>query len=297
MPQSRQKWTEHAQAALLDIGQRIKALRAEEGLTAEALAHRAGISLRLVRQVETGKANIAIGRLQRIADALSVHVAQLILPIPANTSARQDIEEFERADDTAQREAWRAFSAQLHRHRTPTIALLGLRGAGKTTVGAALADKLNVAFVELDAKVEDAAGLTLPEVFELHGEPYYRRVERQCLDAILTQAQPAVVALSGGIVQETGTYAAVLERTLTVWLQADPEIHMRRVRDQGDLRPMRNRENAMAELRALLAAREPEYKRADISLNTTQLSVEAVVAELAAAITSRTAKRSHTSPS
>src|SRR6185369_17124850 len=156
----------------------------------------------------------------------------------------------------------------------PAIALLGLRGAGKTTIGRRLARRLHVPFVELDRRIEEAAGLALDEIFALHGEEYYRRLERETLDGVLREAQPLVLATGGGIVTRADTFAALRRRALTVWLRADSEDHWNRVVQQGDRRPMADHPQAMADLRGLLASREPLYAQAAHTIDTSTLDVD-----------------------
>ena len=162
------------------------------------------------------------------------------------------------------------------------ISLLGLRGAGKSTVGQALADRLEVPFLELDRLVEAEAGMTLPELFAIHGEEYYRRVELLALKRFLGTGRAAVLATGGGVVTSPEALRLLQEGTTTIWLRATPEEHWDRVVKQGDLRPMQNRPQAMAELRRRLREREPLYARASLTCPTSGRSVHQVVADLSA---------------
>jgi len=166
------------------------------------------------------------------------------------------------------------------------IALTGLRGAGKSTIGPLLAAEMNVPFVEMDALVQEAAGLPLDQIFELHGERYYRRLERETLQSILAGSQASVIAAAGGVVNEPSTWKTLLDRTTVVWLRARPEDHWRRVIAQGDRRPMADNPDAMAELRAMLSTREARYAQAhvvvDTARKTPQAVTRAIIAELAA---------------
>lgn len=236
------------------VGGRVKRLRVERRLTARALAERAGLSLRTVAQLESGRANIALGRLASVARALEVALVDLVADPPAPTGPRA------------------------------AIALLGLRGAGKSTVGPGVAEALGLPFVELDQEIEEAAGLSLTEIFSLHGEPYYRRLEAQCVRALFSNGRASVVAMPGGVVHNDEAFGAVRRFCTTVWLKAGPEDHMRRVLRQGDRRPMANRPNAMAELRLLLAAREPLYAQAEITLDTSRYDRRGTVRALLAAL-------------
>ena len=238
-------------AALLHrLAGRVRALRHERGLTVRAVAERADLSPRFVAQLEAGDANIAIGRLAAVADALTVPLAELV------------------AD------------AEPH----AVIGLLGLRGAGKSTVGPRLARALAIPFVELDAAIEEKAGLDLSTIFTLHGELYYRRLETECLAERVEAARPCVIALSGGIVRNADAWTLVRRHCRTVWLKANPEDHMQRVLDVGDRRPIEGRKNAMAELRTLLASREPHYREAELAIDTSRRTVSQVVGELEVAL-------------
>ena len=217
------------------LGQNVRRARKRRGLTVAERASRAGLSVRFVLGVEGGAANIAITRLAALAGALDASLDELL---------------------------------STHEAPKDRVALVGLRGAGKSSVGVLLAEGLGLPFIELDHRVEAAAGLTLAELFSLHGDPYYRRLEAEELARI---NEPCVLATSGGIVENPDAWPALQRRFTTVWLSAPPEAHMERVQRQGDHRPMRDRADAMAELRALLARRAPEYARAQLHVDTRAL--------------------------
>lgn len=231
-------------ALLYGLGRNVRAARLARGWTLRELSDRSGVSLRFLVQLESGAGNISVRRLASVAGALHTTASGLL------------------ADATA---------------RPPVVALLGLRGAGKTTVGRRLARRLRVPFVELDQRVEQAANLTLAEIFSLHGEEYYRRLEREVLIQILDGDARTVVATGGGIVTAQETFALLRRRAATVWLKAAPEDHWNRVVKQGDRRPMANHPQAMHDLRALLAAREPLYSAAAITVDTSRTPVGEVV--------------------
>lgn len=238
---------------LSSLGARVRRLRADRGLTAREVAERAGLSLRFYGQLEAGAANIAFTRLAAVAQALEVPLAQLVV---------QD--------------------ASLAAH--PVIALLGLRGAGKSTVGRLLAKKLRVPFVEIDERVEEGAGLSVPEIFGLHGEAWYRRRATAALRELVHAGDPCVAAVPGGLVQDEEAWRLIRERCASAWLRAKPADHMRRVLEQGDRRPMAHRADAMGELRALLLAREPFYRQADLVVDTSRRNAEDSASAVAAGL-------------
>jgi XRE family aerobic/anaerobic benzoate catabolism transcriptional regulator len=243
------------------VGARVRQARSDRRLTMREVAERSGLSLRFLSQLEAGEANIAIGRLAAVATALGVPLADLVAENGTNGEAKRD------------------------------VALLGLRGAGKSTIGPRLAERLGAGFVELDERIEEAAGMGVAEIFSLHGEAYYRRIERECLERLLDGASAQVVALSGGIVQNEEAFALARRRCATVWLKARPEDHMKRVLAQGDRRPVANRPDAMAELRAILASREPLYQLADVTVDTSRATVDAAVDALAESLSARNRER------
>ena len=241
------------------LGRRARALRTDAGLTLKELAGRSGLSARFLVQVESGEGNISVRKLTALAQALGTTPAALLSGPPSAGT----------------------------REVRPVIALLGLRGAGKTTVGRRLARRLRVPFVELDRRVEQAAGLTLAEIFALHGEDYYRRLEREELERVLAQDRPVVLATGGGIVNSPETYAMLRRRAVTVWLRAHPEDHWNRVVQQGDRRPMADNPEAMGELRRLLVAREPLYATADHTVDTSRTNADGVARAVERVATSR----------
>ena len=240
---------------LQDVGHRVRALREARGLTQRALADKSGVSPRYLAQLEAGDANISVERLADVADALNTPLGELIETRPPAEA--------------------------------PVIALLGLRGAGKSTVGPLLARRLKLRFVELDAEIERAAGLSLTEMFELHGEAYYRRLERETLKRLLDEPEGMVLATGGSLVNDRETYRLLRRRAITVWLKAKPEDHWNRVLQQGDQRPMAENPHAMQELRALLAARERLYAEADLTVDTSDSSIEHSVETIARAVARR----------
>lgn len=261
------------------VGARVRELRQDRGWTLRRLADEAHLSTRFVSQLEAGQGNIAIGRLAGVAKAFGVRLESLLSE--AHDPVREEIAELLEGRTSGElqraRDALRATLAK----RPAMVALLGMRGAGKSTLGAALANQLEVPFVELDDKIEAVAGLSMGELFALHGEPYVRRLEGKCLEELAHTNEPAVVALTGGVVANPEALELLTRHAVTVWLQATPEDHMQRVLDQGDQRPMAESEDAMSELRAILSAREPHYRKADYEVDTSAAgSPEAALQEL-----------------
>ena len=238
---------------LESVGAAVRGQRERRGWSRRELAAASGLSERFLAQLETGQGNISLRRFADVAHALGTTPAALLAASEAEVAARP-------------------------------VALLGVRGAGKSAVGSALARKLGMPFVEVDREIEQAAGLPLGEVFALHGEAYYRRVEREVLTRVLADATPAVLATGGSIVNDPTNYALLRARATTVWLRARPEDHWNRVVAQGDQRPMAENPHAFEELRALLAARTKLYARADHVIDTSDRPVREVVAEAAAAL-------------
>ncbi len=226
---------------LATLSQRSRALRQQRGLTLRGLADRSGLSLRFLMDVEAGRGNISVRRLADLAGALETTAADLLTPATADADAR-------------------------------VIALLGLRGAGKTTIGRRLARRLKRRFVELDRQIETRAGLTLSEIFSLHGEEYYRRLERDVLVDLLALRQPLVLTVGGGLVTSPDTYALLRRETLTVWLKARPEDYWNRVIRQGDRRPVDEHPHAREALKQLVARRDPLYARAELAIETSNLA-------------------------
>jgi XRE family aerobic/anaerobic benzoate catabolism transcriptional regulator len=231
---------------LAELGRRVRETRAARGWTLRELSEKSGVSLRFLVQLEGGDGNISVRRLAQLAAALETSPAALL----ANGVAP----------------------------RGPTlIALLGLRGAGKTSVGRRLARRLHLRFVELDQRIGHLANLTVPEIFSLHGEDYYRRLEREALLELLESGGSMVLATGGGIVTSPETFALLRSHALTIWLKATPESHWNRVVKQGDRRPMADHPQAMNDLRTLLASREPLYSSATLTVDTTHKTVDEVV--------------------
>lgn len=273
---------------LAGVGARVRGLRESQGLTQKVLAEKSGVSSRFLAQLEAGDGNISLERFDTVARALSTSPAALLDPRGnlegGDERGRQRAavgELLDRRTSTELAEVRRWLEARFARRTAPVIALLGLRGAGKSTIGPKLASRLSLRFVELDAAIEKAAGLTLSEIFQIHGEGYYRRLERETLMALLAEVDGMVVATGGSIVNDKETFKLLRRRAVTVWLRAKPEDHWNRVIQQGDQRPMASHPHAMSELRALLTARERLYAEAEHVIDTSRLAVDAAVERLA----------------
>jgi XRE family aerobic/anaerobic benzoate catabolism transcriptional regulator len=260
------------QDLLGSVGAAVRSWREQRELTRRELAKKSGVSERFLADLESGAGNISVGRLEDVARALGTSAGELIFSAQAGATAREDLLEAQR---------WlRARFGRSARSGGPLIALVGLRGAGKSTIGQALARELRVPFVELDSLVEKEAGLPLSALFSLHGEAYYRRLAREVLTRFLDEADAAVIATGGGIVTDREAFKLLQKRCLTVWLSATPEDHWRRVLEQGDVRPSAASPHARDELKALLKAREPLYAQAQLSVDTSRLGVAGAVAEI-----------------
>lgn len=241
---------------LSPLGDAVRRARGARKLTIRELSSRSGLSPRFLSDLELGRGNISIARLIDVARALEISLGELVAPIDA-AAARG------RGDARP--------SARSHK---PRLALVGLRGAGKSTIGRRAARKLGLPFIELDLEIERAAGLPLQQIFEIYGEGYFRRLEREVLARVLREAEDgAVIATGGGIVMDTESWRLLKRSTRTLWLRAKPEDHYRRVMAQGDTRPMKNRPSAMAELRQLLQARSALYADADVTVDTSTLGI------------------------
>jgi XRE family aerobic/anaerobic benzoate catabolism transcriptional regulator len=270
--------------ALRRLGERLRDARAQRGMTRSALAHDSGVSLRFLAQLEAGRGNPSLLVLRRVAAALGFAPEALVADAPPRPIDQSLIVQTLNRLSREQLAELRAELAQRHGRaregRRDAISLIGLRGAGKTTLGRRLAQHEGIPFVELDREIERECGATIGEILALHGQPGYRRYESQCLEAVLARHPRAVIETGGGFPTDPSSLELLLERTRTVWLRASPQEHMQRVIDQGDMRPMAKNREAMADLRRILRAREPYYREAPLQLNTSRRSVEQSFREL-----------------
>jgi XRE family aerobic/anaerobic benzoate catabolism transcriptional regulator len=272
---------------LAQLGRRVRAAREARGLSRRTLSREARVSERYLAQLEGGEGNVSVVLLRRVAGALGNDLASLLGP----------------ADGAAEQRLIRRFLERLPAHRLEDvvfrlmrdfgqeeaarrrrIALVGLRGADKSTLGSALAKELRWPFVELDREIEREAAVSLAELFMLYGQAGYRRIERRCLERALDAHDDVVLTAGGGIVSAPATWHLLLNRCFTVWVKAAPEEHMSRVVAQGDFRPMAGSAEAMADLKRILAAREPAYRKADAVVDTTGVDIPASLDALRRAV-------------
>ncbi|UGY06102.1 helix-turn-helix transcriptional regulator [Bradyrhizobium quebecense] len=269
---------------LEQLGQRVRTMRALRGMSRKVLAKVSGISERYIAQLESGKGNVSIVLLRRVAGAMGAHLEDLIPssePVP-DWAVIRDLLRKASPNQIAQAKDTLAGSSPLAPRGASFsgIALIGLRGAGKTTLGRMLAKKIGWSFVELNKEIEAQNGLSVAEIIALYGQEGFRRMEQAALTQLLARKELMVLATGGGIVSEALTFDLILSSFYTIWLKAEPEEHMARVRRQGDLRPMADDRSAMAELRNILVSREPLYARASAVVDTAGLSVDAAAARL-----------------
>jgi XRE family transcriptional regulator, aerobic/anaerobic benzoate catabolism transcriptional regulator len=272
---------------LEQLGQRVRTMRALRGMSRKVLAKVSGISERYIAQLESGKGNVSIVLLRRVSNAMGAHLEDLI-PSTEPTPDWAVIRDLLRKATPGQIEQARnvlAGGASAHRKMSFSgIALIGLRGAGKSTLGKMLAKKIGWSFVELNKEIEAQNGLSVAEIIALYGQEGFRRMEQAALGQLLARKELMVLATGGGIVSEPLTFDLILSSFYTIWLKADPEEHMARVRSQGDLRPMADDRSAMAELRNILVSREPLYARASAVVDTAGLSVSDAASRLIDAV-------------
>ena len=266
-------------ALLQALGARLRLHRTRRGMTQRALSQRSGVSERYIAQFEAGGGNVSMLVLHRIGRALGVPLIELVAdrvdPSPETALLQRlltGLDETQLAGARRMLAEWLGQPAD--KLRQARIALIGLRGAGKSSLGRMLAAKRGVKFIELDREVERQTGMDLRDIFEMHGQGGFRRLERQTLATVLSGDEPLVLAAGGGIVAEAATFEALLAGCRTVWVRTSPEEHMQRVVTQGDHRPMQDNNRAMDDLRAILASREALYARADLVLENQARSLE-----------------------
>ena len=268
---------------LEQLGQRVRTMRSLRGMSRKVLAKVSGISERYIAQLEAGRGNVSIVLLRRVAGAMGAHLEDLI-PSGDHAPDWQVIRDLLRKATPAQiaqaKDLLAGHGGASSHASFCGIALIGLRGAGKSTLGKILAKRIGWNFVELNKEIEAQNGLSVAEIIALYGQEGFRRMEQAALNQLLARKELMVLATGGGIVSEPLTFELILSSFYTIWIKADPEEHMGRVRKQGDLRPMADDRSAMAELRNILVSREPLYARASAVVDTAGLSVDAAAARL-----------------
>ena len=249
---------------LEELGAQVRTVRKAAGLTRADLAAASGVSLRYLAQLEAGAGNISVALLSRVAAALGQHPAGLL----AGRQSRDVATLFETAPVVVQDKVLALLSPDGSAPKAGRLCLVGLRGAGKSTLGAGLGARLGLPFLELNALIEEGAGMPLAEIIGLYGIAGYRRFEAEALDRVIAEYDDVVLAVAGGIVAEPETYTRLLARFHSIWIRATPEAHMNRVLAQGDTRPMEGNPAALDRIRAILEERGPDYARADATLDT-----------------------------
>ncbi|MDO9596311.1 MAG: helix-turn-helix transcriptional regulator [Azoarcus sp.] len=263
---------------LMSLGKRVREIRDRRGMTRKLVAREAAVSERHLAHLEAGEGNVSIVLLRHISRALDVSLIELLAP---------------EAEDTVEKRLIRRFLERLPQHRLEEvvfrlmrdfgheeavrrkrIALIGLRGAGKSTLGGKLANEMGVPFIELDREIERETGMPARELFALYGQAGYRRIEHRTLERLFREQSKGVISVGGGAVAQPETYDLLLSNCLTVWVKAQPEEHMARVLAQGDLRPMAGNDEAMEDLKRILDARESLYAKADTVVDTSGETVE-----------------------
>ena len=266
---------EPEEAFLAELGQRVRHMRAVRGMSRKELSRVSGLSERYIAQLESGHGNVSIILLRRVSAAMGTRLDDLVVSadLSPDWPIIRDLMSSASAEQIAKAKTILAGEGAAHAAPPERIALIGLRGAGKSTLGRLVAERLNWSFVELNREIEHENGLSVAEIFALYGQEGYRRLEQATLRRLIAQPGPMVLATGGGIVSEPLTFDLVLSSFFTIWLKARAEELMSRVRDQGDLRPMGDDRSAMQELRAILHNREPLYARAQAFVDTANRSV------------------------
>lgn len=269
-------------AFLADVGQRVRDARLAKSLSRRALSDVSSVSQRYLANLEAGIGNISIGLLKRIADALGVSVGHLVTAGVAQSGDMERLVElYSKASPDDQRRVMDILGVpHLGNPKAQRIALIGLRGAGKSTLGRLSAARLGVPFVELNQEIERAAGMPVTEVMALYGQEGYRKLERQVVETRAKSDNVLIMAVAGGIVSEPETFQFLLAHYHTIWVKAKPDEHMSRVREQGDTRPMAGFPAAMESLKSILASREAAYAQSDAAIDTSGKSVDESLADL-----------------
>ncbi len=286
MPDTAQAADDISARLIRAVGERVRRARERHNMPRRVLSEVSGVSPRYLAQLEAGEGNISIGLLQRVAQALDHRIEWFLSEDDPWSSETLRMADLFRAATPDQR---RAVMSVLQpetgaAERGRRICLLGLRGAGKSTLGRMAAQVLGLPFVELNEEIEAQSGMPVDEVMALYGQEGYRKLEAQALDRVTRDHAAMVLAVAGGIVAEPDTFDTLLRRTHTIWVRTSPDEHMSRVRAQGDTRPMAGNPEAMEQLKSILLSRSAQYERAQAQLDTAGRAVDRSLAELLALI-------------
>jgi XRE family aerobic/anaerobic benzoate catabolism transcriptional regulator len=278
--------SEDIEAFIATVGERVRKARQLKGMARRVLSELSGVSQRYLAQLENGDGNISIGLLYKVAEALDHRIEWLVgVDDPWGSEAARVVELFRGANSGLKQKVMEillaAQAAELRRQR---VGLIGLRGAGKSTLGRRLGAALSFPFAELNRDIEEQSGMPVADVMALYGQEGYRRLERQALERVVSTSDQVVLAVAGGIVTEPETFTFLLRHFHTIWLKASPEAHMRRVLEQGDERPMAGNPKAMAELTAILTSREALYAKAETVVETEGRAIEESTRDLLEAV-------------
>ncbi len=284
--EAKRQFDDQIGALLIQVGDRVRRARERKGIPRRVLSEISGVSPRYIAQLEGGEGNISIGLLQRVAIALDHRIEWIVGEEDPWNSDMLRIAELYRSADTKTREAvTRILSPEpLETRRGRRICLIGLRGAGKSTLGRLVSKMVDVQFLELNKEIEDLGGMPVDEIMALYGQEGYRKLEADALERIAESHQDLILAAAGGIVAEPATFNKLLAKFNTIWIKASPEEHMERVRAQGDTRPMDGNPEAMSQLKSILKSREALYERAQAHLNTSGVSEKTSLKQLIALI-------------
>ena len=274
--------TDTTEAFLRRVGVRVRDARGRKSLSRRVVSERSGVSQRYLAQLEGGEGNISIVLLRRVAQALDVPIEWLVCEEdPWSSETLPMVNLYRRASAEQRARVLQILDQEPpNLRRASRVTLIGLRGAGKSTLGRLAADALSIPFLELNEEIEQASGMPIGEVMALYGTEGYRRLEQQAVERVAATHDQVILAVAGGIVSEPTTFDFLLRHFHAVWLRAQPEEHMARVRGQGDERPMAGNPSAMEELKGRLTSREALYARAEAQVNTSGRTLEESLQEV-----------------
>lgn len=284
------------EAYLRLVGERVRLERVRRGMSRKTLSQMSGVSERYLAELERGTGNASLLVLRQIAQAMRQRVEDLASEMERSIDLQLAVQQLERLSDIDVAEARRMLAARFGRAAgvaKTRVALVGMRGAGKSTIGVEVAQALSIPFIELDREIERTSGMDVPEIFEVHGHATYRKLERECLASVLDAYNRVVIATGGGIVSSAETFELLLSSCYVVWLKASPGTHADRVSKNGTAVPSKGRPG-VGEISDILEARTPLYAKADAVIDTTDKTPEAVVGELLSLIVEQSARRTGT---